>query len=58
MGVKIERKGNMKIRVTDEDGGYIESQTVEANVQFAILEKLEEVRCCVIDVECEIWKAK
>lgn len=52
METNIERCNNFKIRVTDEDGGYIESQSVEANVLFAILEKLEEVRCGLIDIEC------
>lgn len=49
--VKIELNRHMKIRITAEDGGFIESQSVEANLLFAILEKLEEVRCGLIDIE-------
>jgi hypothetical protein len=51
MAGTIERKSESRIRVTDADGGHIESQTVEANLLFAIIEKLEEIRCCTIDVE-------
>ena len=58
MAVKIESRGNMKIRITSKDDGYIESQTVEANLLFAILEKLEEIRCGIIDVEVEVGKAR
>jgi len=48
----FEKINNMRIRATDLDnGGSIETQTVEANLMFAILEKLEEIRCCTIDVE-------
>jgi len=51
----IEKRDHMRIRVTDLDnGGSIETQTVEANLLYAILEKLEEIRCGVIDVENEI----
>jgi hypothetical protein len=52
MSIHIEQKANLEIRVTDVDGGnYSVSQTVEANMLFAILAKLEEIRCCVVDVE-------
>ena len=46
----IEKSDNINIRVTDKSG-YVESQTVEANLLFAILEKLEEIRWGIIDVE-------
>ena len=40
------------ILTTDEDGGgYIESESVEANLLLEILKKLEEIRCGLIDVE-------
>lgn len=51
MKIDIERKSNLKIRITDENGGYIESQSVESNLQFAIIEKLEEIRMGLIDIE-------
>jgi len=48
----FEKINNMRIRVTDLDnGGSIETQTVEANLMFAILEKLEEIRMQGIDIE-------
>ena len=48
----FEQHSNMRIRVTDLDnGGHIETQTVEANLLFAILQKLEEIRCGGIDIE-------
>ena len=51
--MKIEQDKYQKvILTTDEDGGgYIESQSVEANLLVAILEKLEEIRCGIINVE-------
>ena len=48
---------HFKIKVMDTDDhldGSITSQTVEANLLFAILEKLEEIRCCIIDVESSV----
>lgn len=55
MNIKIEQVKNNRIRVTDlGDKGFIQSQSVESNILFAILEKLEEIRCGVIDVENEI----
>jgi len=55
MDIDIERQPHKRIRVTDlDDGGYIESQTVESNILFAILEKLEEIRCGIINVENEL----
>lgn len=53
----FEKIDNMRIRVTDLDnGGSIETQTVEANLLFAILEKLDEVRMQGIDIENAIEK--
>ena len=50
--LNIEKYGNMRVRVTDlDEGGHIETQTVEANLLYAILEKLEEIRCQGIDIE-------
>jgi len=51
----IEKTSHMRILVTDLDnGGSIETQSVEANLLYALLEKLEEIRCCTIDVESAI----
>jgi hypothetical protein len=53
--LNIEKYGHMRVRVTDlDDGGHIETQTVEANLLYAILEKLEkleEIRCQGIEIE-------
>ncbi len=48
----IEKRDHMRIRITDLDnGGHIGTQSVEANLLYAILEKLEEIRCQGIDIE-------
>ena len=43
----------MKIERDDE---FIESQSVEANLLYEILGKLEEIRCCIIDVKSAVEK--
>ena len=35
----------------DDNGKALSVQSVEANILFMILEKLEEIRCGLIDVE-------
>ena len=48
----FEKIDNLIIRVNDLDNGEnIEAQTVEANLLFAILEKLEEIRMQGVDIE-------
>ena len=42
--VVIERKEHNKISVSDKDGGFITSQSVEANLLYEILNKLEDIR--------------
>ena len=49
--MKIEQVTPNRIFITESGGTIIQSQTVEANLLFAILEKLEEIRCGIIDVE-------
>lgn len=49
--MEIERDNNLQVRISKKNGGFIESQFVEANLLFAILDKLEEIRCGLIDVE-------
>ncbi|MCK5016527.1 MAG: hypothetical protein KAS32_05575 [Candidatus Peribacteraceae bacterium] len=51
----IERKGNMKVRVSNtHNDDFIESKSVEAHLMLAILEKLEEIRLGVVEVECAV----
>ncbi len=54
----IEKNDNLSIKITSKKGGHIKSQSVEANLLFAILEKLEEIRVGVIDVEIAVEKEK
>lgn len=42
---------HLRVFATSDDGGSIMSQKVEALLLLEILEKLEEIRCCTIDVE-------
>lgn len=58
METKIERDDFNWVRITGNNGAIIQSQTVEANLLLAILEKLEEVRCCIIDLEEDTSKIK
>lgn len=45
MSVKIERIGNFWIRVSENDDGMIDSQGVEANLLYAILQELKKIMC-------------
>ena len=49
--MKIEQIPHNQIKITESNGAIIQSQSVESNLLFAILEKLEEIRCNLIDVE-------
>ena len=49
--MKIERDEHQRIFITGDNGGLIESKSVEANLLLEILNKLEEIRCGIIDVE-------
>lgn len=55
---KIEKiSEDMKIRVTDEDSGeWMQESSVQAILLFSIIEKLEEIRCGLIDVETAVEK--
>jgi len=55
---QISGEDNLRIRITDKDGGFLESQSVEANLLYAILDKtnkavelLDAIRCGGIDIE-------
>lgn len=39
------------IEIVFEDGGFITSDKAESYLLFSILEKLEEIRCGLIDIE-------
>lgn len=52
----IDRLDDCCIRIHSDDGSYLESKTAEANLLYAILEKLEEIRICTIDVENAVEK--
>lgn len=54
MSDKITREGHHWIFVTGENGGIIKTQDVSAHIQLAILEKLEELQCGLIDIESAI----
>ena len=41
--MKIERDENHHVIIKSDDGGSISSQSVEANLLFAILEELKEL---------------
>jgi len=49
--MEIRREDHNKVIIGNGKNGFITSQSVESNLLFAILEKLEEIRCGVIDVE-------
>ena len=55
---KATKENNLWIKITDEDGGFVKSQSVEAHLLFNILKKMEEIRCNQIDIETEIQKLK
>lgn len=54
MSIIFEQDDNLRVHATAEDGGSISSQTVEALLLFAILDKLEQIRCGNIDIETAI----
>ena len=51
--MRIERNG-LNIRIVSSSEGYIETQSVEALLLSALLDKLEEIRCGIIDLEIEL----
>ena len=48
---EVDRIKPMKIRVTEKNGGYIEAQTVDANLLYAILQKLDDIKNRLDDIE-------
>lgn len=57
--MKIERnKEHAQITVTHDDGTEYHSESITDNLLYSILEKLEEIRCGLIDVENEVESLK
>ena len=53
--IEIERTRDNEIRIIDlRSGKSISSQSAEANLLFAIYEKLEDMKGCIIDVETAV----
>ncbi len=52
--MRIEKFPNNSIRVIEANGSFIESRSVEGHILFAILNKLEQIRCGIIDVESAV----
>lgn len=50
----IENEGN----TSNWDSPYIKEQSVQACLLFGIIQKLEEIRCGLIDIEEEIKKVR
>jgi hypothetical protein len=48
--MKIEKEPHNKIKTVGNDGGFIESQTVEANILYEILNTLKELKSYIINV--------
>ena len=42
--MKIERSKDLRIKVTDNDGGVIESQSVDAHILYEILQELKQIK--------------
>ena len=42
--MKIERSTDLRIKVTDDDGGSIESQGVDAHILYEMLQELKRIR--------------
>ena len=47
--MEIQKESHNKIRVTGNDGGFIESQTVEANILYEILNTLKELKTYIVN---------
>jgi len=52
--MKIKIEDHNKVIIGDNITEFIISQSVEANLLYAILEKLDEIRRGIIDIENEI----
>ncbi|MDY6857185.1 MAG: hypothetical protein SWO11_21290 [Thermodesulfobacteriota bacterium] len=54
--MKIERDKFQRIVITSEDGESISSQSVEANLLYVIIGKLEDIWNGIVDVEDAVLK--
>ena len=48
--MKIEKEPHNKIKITGNDGGFIDPQTIEANILYEILNTLKELKSYIINV--------
>ncbi len=53
--LNVTREG-LRVRVSTNDDGFIESQSVEANLLYILLERLEEVCDGLVDIEGGVEK--
>ena len=44
VSMKIERSSDLMVKVIDNDGGSIESQSVEANILYEMLQELKQIK--------------
>ena len=58
MKVDVSRDHNHVVRITEIGGDTIMSQSVEANLMYIMVVKLDEIRCGIIDVETAIKEDK
>jgi len=52
MKITFEKSGGLKI--TYPDGGFVRSTNTTDILLFQILDKLEEIRCGLIDIETKV----
>ena len=52
--MKAKQSQEFCVSVINDNGNSVESYSTEANILFMILEKLEEIRCGIIDVEMKV----
>ena len=56
--MKIEKTAEGKPLITFKPTGYMPIESAEGYLMLMILEKLEEIRCGIIDVETATEQAK
>ena len=54
--MRIEKEPHNKIKITGNDGGFIESQTVEANILYEILDVLKNLLLSPKNRNIKNWK--
>jgi len=56
--MKIEKTADGKPVITFKPSGYMPIESAEGYLMLMILEKLEEIRCGLIDVETAVEKSQ